>query len=77
MLFKQSNRNEALVQYDEALQYAPKIGFDRSSDAKATSVSAKHKSPTSRHHKSDKAVESQLQRESFAKNFRAARKTQA
>ena len=24
MLFKQSNRNEALVKYDEALQYAPK-----------------------------------------------------
>ena len=51
-----------------------KIGFDRSSGLKATEVSAKHKAPTSRHHKSDKAVESQLQREFFAKNFRAARK---
>ena len=30
MLFKQGNRNEALVKDDEALQYAPKIGFDRS-----------------------------------------------
>ncbi len=53
---------------------ASKIGFDRSRGAKATEVSAKNKAPTSRHHKGDKAVESQLQRESFAKNFRAARK---
>ena len=52
----------------------PKIGFDRSRNQKATSVSAKHKTPTSRHHKGDKSVESQLQREFFAKNFRAARK---
>jgi ribosome-binding protein aMBF1 (putative translation factor) len=51
-----------------------KIGFDLSRGAKATEVSWKHKAPTSRHHKSDKAVESQLQREYFAKNFRAARK---
>ena len=53
---------------------ASKIGFDRSRSTKATEVSAKNKAPTSRHHKGDKAVESQLQRESFAKNFRAARK---
>jgi ribosome-binding protein aMBF1 (putative translation factor) len=53
---------------------ASKIGFDRSSGTKATEVSAKNKAPTSRRHKGDKAVESQLQRESFAKNFRAARK---
>jgi transcriptional regulator with XRE-family HTH domain len=32
------------------------------------------KAPTSRHHKNDKAIESQLQRQYFAKNFRAARK---
>ena len=32
------------------------------------------KAPTSRHHRSDKTVESQLQRGYFAKNFRAARK---
>jgi ribosome-binding protein aMBF1 (putative translation factor) len=51
-----------------------KIGFDRSRGAKTTEVSAKNKAPTSRHHKGDKAVESQLQRESFAKNFRSARK---
>jgi ribosome-binding protein aMBF1 (putative translation factor) len=57
-----------------AIEKASKIGFDRSSGAKVTEVSAEHKAPTSRHHKSDKAVESQLQRESFAKNFRAARK---
>ena len=52
----------------------PKIGFDRSRGIKDTEVSAKHKAPTSRHHKSDKAIESQLQRDYFAKNFRAARK---
>jgi DNA-binding XRE family transcriptional regulator len=57
-----------------AIAKTPKIGFDRSSGAKATAVSEKDKGPTSRHHKSDKAVESQLQRKSFAKNFRAARK---
>ena len=57
-----------------AIAKASKIGFDRSSSTKATEVSAKHKAPTSRHHKGDKAVESQLQREFFAKNFRAARK---
>jgi ribosome-binding protein aMBF1 (putative translation factor) len=51
-----------------------KIGFDRSRGAEATEVSAKHKAPTSRHHKGDKLVESQLQREYFAKNFRAVRK---
>ena len=51
-----------------------KIGFDRSRGTKATEVSAKNKAPTSRRHKGDKAVESQLQREFFAKNFRAARK---
>ncbi len=57
-----------------AITKAAKIGFDRSRDAKATSVSGKDKAPTSRHLKSDKSVESQLQREHFAKNFRAARK---
>jgi DNA-binding XRE family transcriptional regulator len=57
-----------------ALARTPKIGFDRSSDAKSTAVSVKHKAPTSRHHKIDKTTESQLQREYFAKNFRAARK---
>ena len=53
---------------------ASKIGFNRSSGAEATAVSTKRKTPTSRHYKSDKAVESQLQRGYFAKNFRAARK---
>jgi ribosome-binding protein aMBF1 (putative translation factor) len=57
-----------------AVAKSSKIGFDRSRGVKTTEVSAKHKSPASRHHKGDKAVESQLQRESFAKNFRAARK---
>ena len=57
-----------------AIAKASNIGFDRSRDTKATEVSAKNKAPTSRHHKSDKAAESQLQREFFAKNFRAARK---
>ena len=57
-----------------AIAKASKIGFDRSRGTKATEVSAKNKAPTSRHHKGDKAVESQLQREFFAKNFRAARK---
>ena len=52
----------------------PKIGFDQSRGASATAVSMKHKVPTSRHHKSDKGVESQLQRDCFARNFRAARK---
>jgi len=51
-----------------------KIGFGRSRGARATVVSAKDKAPTSRHHKISKSVESQLQRECFAKNFRAARK---
>ena len=51
-----------------------KIGFDRSRNQKTTAVSVKHKVPASRHHKSEKAVESQLQREHFAKNFRAARR---
>ena len=57
-----------------AIAKAPKIGFDRLRGAKATAVSGKDKAPTSRHLKSDKALESQLQREYFAKNFRAARK---
>ena len=57
-----------------ALAKTSKIGFDRSSSIKATAVSAKDKAPTSRHHKDDKAIESQRQREYFAKNFRAARK---
>jgi ribosome-binding protein aMBF1 (putative translation factor) len=57
-----------------AIAKASKIGFNRSRGAKATAVSTKHKSPTSRHHKDDKAVESQLQRDCFARNFRAARK---
>jgi len=52
----------------------PKIGFDRSRGKKVTEVSPKDKAPTSRHHKDDKSAESQLQREYFAKNFRAARK---
>jgi ribosome-binding protein aMBF1 (putative translation factor) len=53
---------------------ASKIGFDRSRSAKATVVSGKDKAPASRHRKSDKAIESQLQRDYFARNFRAARK---
>ena len=57
-----------------AIAKTSKIGFDRSRGAESTPVSAKDKASTSRHHKSDKAVESQLQREYFAKNFRAARK---
>jgi len=57
-----------------AVAKAPKIGFDRSRGSKATEVSANNKAPTSRHHKGDKAIESQLQRQHFAKNFRAARK---
>jgi ribosome-binding protein aMBF1 (putative translation factor) len=57
-----------------AIAKTSKIGFDRSRGAKATLVSGKDKAPTSRHLKSDKAVESQLQREYFAKKFRAARK---
>ena len=57
-----------------AIAKTSKIGFDRSRDAKATEVSAKNKAPTSRHHKSDKAIESQLRRNFFAKNFRAVRK---
>jgi ribosome-binding protein aMBF1 (putative translation factor) len=57
-----------------ATAQASKIGFDRSRDTKGTAVSGKDKAPTSGHHKSDKAVESQLQRDYFAKNFRAARK---
>jgi ribosome-binding protein aMBF1 (putative translation factor) len=64
----------ALQARTEAIAKTSKIGFDRSCDAKATSVSAKHKAPTSRHHKDDKSAESQMQREYFAKNFRAARK---
>jgi ribosome-binding protein aMBF1 (putative translation factor) len=52
----------------------PKIGFDRSRGKKVTKVSPKDKAPTSRHHKDDKSAESQMQREYFAKNFRAARK---
>jgi ribosome-binding protein aMBF1 (putative translation factor) len=57
-----------------AIAKTSKIGFDRSSGTKATAVSGKDKAPTSRHHKGNKAVESQLQREYFAKNFRSARK---
>ena len=64
----------ALQARTETIAKEPKIGFDRSCDTKATAVSAKNKAPTSRQHKGDKAVESQLQREHFAKNFRAARK---
>ena len=51
-----------------------KIGFNPSRGVKDTAVSGKDKAPTSRHHRGGKAVESQLQREYFAKNFRAARK---
>ena len=57
-----------------AIAKTPKIGFDRSGGIKATAVSAKDKAPASRYHKDDKAIESQLQREHFAKNFRTARK---
>ena len=57
-----------------AVAESSKIGFDRSRDQKVTEVSAKHKASASRHHKSDKAIESALQRQYFAKNFRAARK---
>ena len=57
-----------------AIAKTSEIGFDRSGGRKATAVSGKDKAPTSRHHKGDRAVESQLQREYFAKNFRAARK---
>ena len=64
----------ALQASTAAIAKAPKIGFDRSSDRKATAVSPKHNAPSSRHNKSDKSVESQLQRDYFAKNFRAARK---
>jgi ribosome-binding protein aMBF1 (putative translation factor) len=64
----------ALQASSVAIAKTAKIGFDRSCGARATSVPAKHKAPTSRRHKSDKAAESQLQREYFAKNFRAARK---
>ena len=64
----------ALQARTEAIAKEPKIGFDRLSDRKATAVSGKHNAPSSRHHKSDKSVESQLQRDYFAKNFRAARK---
>jgi ribosome-binding protein aMBF1 (putative translation factor) len=53
---------------------APKIGFDQSSDIRDTAVSTKHKAQASRNNGSDKPVESQLQRQCFAKNFRAARK---
>jgi len=64
----------ALQARTEAIAKEPEIGFDRSRGAKATEVSAKHKARVSRHHRSDKTTESQLQREYFAKNFRAARK---
>ncbi len=64
----------ALQAKTDEIAKTPKIGFDRSRNKKATPVSAKHKTPTNRHHKGDKAVESQLQRDYFAKNFRAARK---
>ena len=57
-----------------ALAKTSKIGFDRSGGIKTTAVSAKDKAPASPYHKDDKAIESQLQREHFAKNFRAARK---
>ena len=40
----------------------------------ALKTSEKPNFPAPSHHKSDKAVESQLQREYFARNFRAARK---
>jgi hypothetical protein len=53
---------------------APKIGFDQSSDEKATEVSVKSRLRRRQDHGSDKPVESQLQREHFAKNFRTARK---
>ncbi len=64
----------ALQAKTEAIAKAPKIGFDRSRGEKGTPVSGKDKAPASRHQKSDKEVESQLQRQYFAKNFRAARK---
>jgi ribosome-binding protein aMBF1 (putative translation factor) len=64
----------ALQSGTAAIAKTSKIGFDRASSTKATAVSGKDKAPTSRHHKGGKAVESQLQREYFAKNFRAARK---
>ena len=57
-----------------AVAKGSKIGLDRSRGKKATAVSLKHRAPTSRHHKGDKSVESQPQRQYFAKNFRTARK---
>ena len=64
----------ALQTKTEAIAKAPNIGLDRSRGTKATAVSGKDKAPASRHYKSEKAVESQPQRQYFAKNFRAARK---
>jgi ribosome-binding protein aMBF1 (putative translation factor) len=67
--------SQAALQADTvAIAKVPKIGFDRSRGKNATAVSAKPKAPTSRHYKDDKSAESQLQREYFARNFRAARK---
>jgi ribosome-binding protein aMBF1 (putative translation factor) len=51
-----------------------KIGFDQSSVTKVTEASMKSRLRRRQIHGSDKPIESQLQRQCFAKNFRAARK---
>jgi hypothetical protein len=51
----------------------PKIGFDQSRDEKATEVSAKSRLRRRQDQGSGKPIESQFQRQCFAKNFRAAR----
>jgi ribosome-binding protein aMBF1 (putative translation factor) len=50
------------------------IGFDQSRGKKATKVAGKHRVRGRLAHKADRVIESQMQRQSFAKNFRAARK---
>jgi ribosome-binding protein aMBF1 (putative translation factor) len=53
---------------------APKIGFDQSCDTETTEVFTQSRLRRRQEHGSDKPIESQLQRQCFAKNFRAARK---
>jgi ribosome-binding protein aMBF1 (putative translation factor) len=69
-------RAGSALQTGQAVRSAklPKIGFDQSSDKKDTDASEKHKAGSRRNHVDGKLIESHLQRQCFAKNFRAARK---
>jgi ribosome-binding protein aMBF1 (putative translation factor) len=66
-------RSKLQTTHDVRGAKAPKIGFDQSRDVKDTKVSVKSRLRRRQDHGRYKPIESQSQRQCFAKNFRAAR----